>query len=166
MQWFVYCPNRHRTVVLDMPFEYDDNAFLDTPYDPPGSAWPETCPECSLSIERSRMGYRMYRRPETGEEKRKVWEFGIGAMFDASWLPWKGPDGLSLSVVLPPGGQNDVWHIDGPAGGTDRRPWTRTGVPPLVTASPSILTPRYHGHLQNGILTDSLGDRPLPAPMV
>lgn len=82
-----------------------------------------------------------------------------GAMWRATWFEpsYKGPDGICLMVKLPDGMD---WAIDGPAG-NDRsgRPWDRTGIPPAITASPSILTPGYHGWLQNGALTDDIDRR-------
>lgn len=72
-----------------------------------------------------------------------------GAMFDTYWMPERRKeDGLCISVVCPDGA---VWCVDGPAGNGDG--WTREGAPPKITAQPSILTPDYHGYLQNGILT-------------
>lgn len=82
-----------------------------------------------------------------------------GAMYDAPWhRPFGniGPDGLSLTVQLPPG-HLSFWCIDGKA--TDGGKWTRTGIAPNITVAPSIKTGDYHGHLQNGVLTDCLGDR-------
>lgn len=77
-----------------------------------------------------------------------------GAMWDAWWMPWKGPDALSLTVQLPDG---TPWCVDGPATGGGH--WTRTGDPrsnpPTVTASPSIAAGKpetYHGYLRNGQL--------------
>lgn len=107
--------------------------------------------------------HALYRRVDGGAGEWPVRDLPPGAMFDAQWLPWKGPDGLSLSVSLPPDepdGHNHVWHVDGPSSSGGH--WTRTGTPPNITASPSILTGKYHGFLQGGVLTDSLPDRPLP----
>lgn len=154
VDWFVYHRDQdelHRTVIAAAECD-----FYTCDEDPPGG-WPDGCPVCGKEAHRSRVGYGRYTNPTTGEEKRNVWDFGPGAMFDGSeWTParWRGPDGICLSVVLPPGGQNDVWHIDGPARDTNHCPWTRTGVPPLVTVTPSIATPRYHSHLTNGVLLD------------
>lgn len=74
----------------------------------------------------------------------------VGSMWFADWFSWKGPDGHALTVMTP-GGE---WCIDGPASGSGR-PWTRTGTPPKVTASPSIhIIGKYHGWLRDGILSD------------
>jgi hypothetical protein len=91
-------------------------------------------------------------------------------MFDATWLGANnvGPDGISLTVVLPPerkpwgddvvDNRNSWWHVDQSRqdGG-----WSRTGDPRrpgAVSAQPSIKTSHYHGFLQAGTLTDDLGD--------
>ena len=132
--------------------------------------WPTRC-SCGYEfIDSDRwqvLGRRLYENdsgerrildiPWRAEAGVPTWE--PGAMFDAYWLDkWgEGPDGLHLSVLLPPDGH--VWHVDGPS--SSGGGWTRSGTPPAITASPSILTPRYHGFLQNGVLTDSLPDRPL-----
>lgn len=167
VQWFTICSNKHRVVIQ----EQMQTEFEGASSEPP-SGWPDHCSECGVVITdddtRSRMGSHTWRNVETGEIYKTLNDAGVGAMFDASrWTPssWRGPDGLSLSVVLPPlklPYQPTVWHIDGPAGGQDNAPaWTRQGTPPNITASPSILTGDYHGFLQNGALTDSLPDRPL-----
>lgn len=96
----------------------------------------------------------------------------VGAMFDAPWYrPWGiGADGIALMVVLPPESEDarsNFWHVDGPA--RSREPggestvtpnaWSRTGDPrnpSTLTVQPSILTDRYHGFLQSGVLTDPL----------
>lgn len=75
-----------------------------------------------------------------------------GAMWDADWYPDKGPDGRALCVALPPDGGFDYWFIDGPSKGGGK--WTRTGEPPNITATPSILSTRYHGWLRNGHLEE------------
>jgi len=79
-----------------------------------------------------------------------------GAMWDAFWYSqienWRGPDGLSLCVALPPDGGQHMWGIDLPA--RDGGHWTRTGTPPRISAAPSILTPWYHGFLTDGVLRE------------
>lgn len=106
---------------------------------------------------------RILDRPWRSKEQLPMWE--PGAMFDAWWMSdyAKGPDGLHLSVTLPPDGH--VWHIDGPSISGGR--WARTGTPPLVSVTPSILTGSYHSFLGSngyppGVLGDSLPDRPQP----
>ena len=85
-----------------------------------------------------------------------------GAMWYADWLnkAWKGPDGRCLNVRCParPDGTGVAdWLVDGPSEDNNKPPvWTRTGVPPRVTAHPSIFVRRphgFHGWLKNGVLT-------------
>lgn len=143
-------------------------------------AWPKTCqnPGCDYRFKKADNWQvwtdRVYRRAATGEE------FGgrglpPGSLLDATWNPdsWRR-DGVSLMVVLPPTGEDTRghwWCADGPSSdamANDRineQSWSRTGDPrhpETLTTSPSILTDSYHGFLQAGFLTDSLGDRPLP----
>lgn len=81
-----------------------------------------------------------------------------GAMWDAPWyhdIPdWVGPDGRSLSVMLP---DKTPWLIDGPSRSGGK--WERSGDVPTITASPSIASKGYHGFLQSGVLTDDLEGR-------
>jgi hypothetical protein len=132
---------------------------IDWPRDDP--RWPTACDHCGqpfgdravwqLSIERS------YTTPEGGEHT--IRDMPIGAIWRADWLErfWAGPDGRCYAVQLPPGGLGDQWVIEQPSqsGGG----WVRTGVAPDLTAAPSILTPRYHGYLTGGVLTDDLDGR-------
>lgn len=117
--------------------------------------WPTQC-ACGEAFvdsdERQVFQDAIYRRADTGEERPlREWQRVPGAMWNAFWVAdvWPGPDGLSLVVALPGGGE---WNIDGPAK-NDGRPWSRTGKPPRITARPSILTPTYHGWLTDGVLT-------------
>lgn len=111
-------------------------------------------------------------------ETRAQRDLPVGAMYDASWYPEKGPDGIALVVVCPPTSEClNTWHVDGGAykDGKVTHPapaWTRTGdprQPATLTCSPSIeigfaydaKTKKhqpggpcyYHGHLQSGVLT-------------
>lgn len=80
----------------------------------------------------------------------------VGAMWDAPWF--KGhqgkqinPDGLYLVLRTPAGD----WLIDGPSSNGGGAGWTRTGKPPLISATPSIgfgEPMRMHGWLRNGVL--------------
>jgi hypothetical protein len=60
-----------------------------------------------------------------------------------------------LVICLP-----DGWHwcIDQKAS-NGLEGWQVSGEVPNLTASPSILSPGYHGFLQNGVLTDDLEGR-------
>lgn len=147
----------------------DVDAFLDDP------RWPVKCDYCSHTFSDSDESplpylapggtYRIwteviYRRPTPNGARYYAQRLlPPGAMYDAPWhRPFGhiGPDGLSLTVQLPPG-HLSFWCIDGNA--TDGGRWTRTGTPPNVTANPSIKTSDYHGWLQNGVLSDCLSDR-------
>lgn len=109
--------------------------------------WPTRCEQCAceltFSTEWQVFQELIYRRADTGAE-HTLRDAPPGAMYIADWF-----DG-HLCVCLPPGGGLDYWDVDGPAKGGGS--WTRSGEPPLVTARPSILTPRYHGFLTNGFL--------------
>jgi len=121
--------------------------------------WPERC-HCGYEFgdkETRQLFYLpIYRTPDGREvtihrtPPRGIEAAPAGSMWFADWLigtDWTGPDGHSL-VVRTPGGD---WTIDGPS--TNGPGWTREGVPPLVTARPSILiADRYHGFLTNGEL--------------
>lgn len=129
---------------------YEDVA---PPHDDP--RWPTSCEACGYQFTDSDhwqvFQSLLYTRGDNGE-LCTLRDAPPGAMYDASWYPEKGPDGIALCVCLPPGGGDDYWHVDGPSrnGGG----WTRQGKPPRVTAQPSILTPRYHGWLRDGYLVE------------
>jgi hypothetical protein len=80
----------------------------------------------------------------------------VGAMWYADWMQMKGPDGHTL-VVRTPGGD---WIVDYKASNSGK-PWERTGVPPKITANPSIGIGegpnggwKYHGWLRDGVLIE------------
>lgn len=103
-------------------------------------------------------GHRMWNR---------VYDLPAGALFNAFWRHGHfgerpGPDGIIWNLMLPPNGSGTLWCIDGPSTGENPGYWTRTGAAPNFTITPSILTGQYHGHVTDGVLTDSLPDRPLP----
>ncbi len=99
----------------------------------------------------------LYRAPDGREYTLRLGDAPPGAMWDAPWFAddWHGPDGRCLTVVLPSG---EHWVIDGPSSGNGPG-WTRTGEPPHITVQPSIAARRYHGWLQNGVLTDDMEGR-------
>lgn len=107
---------------------------------------------------------RLYIRQDTGVQIT-LHEAEPGMIWDAPWYldfnpPWAGPDGRSLVMRLPGGGE---WTIDGPS--SNGPGWTRTGEPPKITARPSILSygsakrKGYHGWLTDGVLSDDLEGR-------
>lgn len=124
--------------------------------------WPKLCDRCHRYRFRKRDHWQVWTdriwRPSIDDGRRFLLHAApVGAMWDAWWIRWSnwtGPDGLALAVALPPEGGWDYWLIDGPS--TSGAHWTRSGSPPAVTVNPSILTPRYHGWLHDGVLSDPL----------
>jgi len=112
--------------------------------------WPKACSKCGYDFKpEDQWQHNLNRLFKT--EAFPLWvtleSAPVGAMWYADWYPWKGSDGHCL-VVKTPGGE---WVVDGP------NRWTRTGVPPNVTANPSILfngPNGYHGWLRNGELVE------------
>jgi hypothetical protein len=129
------------------------DAFEIPPHDDP--RWPTKCAECAYEFkpddEWQLFREVVYVRKDTGAEMTNR-NCPPGAMYDAVWYPEKGPDGRAIIVALPPDGGDDWWHVDGYAKGGGK--WTRTGEPPNISVTPSILTPRYHGFLQGGVLRE------------
>lgn len=85
---------------------------------------------------------------------------------DLYWATWGGlskdkrkwEEGIPHLHGVCPNGVH--WDIDGPS--SNGNGWTRTGEPPNITASPSILVPGYHGFLQNGEWTPDLDGHAYP----
>ena len=148
--------------------------FIDDP------RWPTRCSHCGREFgpvdpsgvsrfDRDAVNDQVNQEPIYRAADGREWpmdRLAPGAMFDATWRH-DGPGGISLTVVTPYRGQDariGFWHVDCPASNSDR-PWDRTGdpkaTPPTVSATPSILTPHYHGFLQIGpagtFLTDDIG---------
>lgn len=118
--------------------------------------WPKECDRCGYVFQETDEwqgnGDRVYKRSDTGAEMT-LRDATPGAMWNAFWMEsWKGPDGMSLVLKLP--GNHD-WMIDGPST-THPAPnaWTRTGTPPKITVSPSIVVPGFHAWLRDGVLTE------------
>lgn len=116
--------------------------------------WPTVCSKCHRpfgdSATHQRFVQRLYSRDDGSV--MVLDEAPPGAMWDADWYGDHrvGPDGLHLVVRLPDGNE---WFIDGPA--TNGPGWTRTGVAPKLTVTPSIATPTYHGWLRDGKLVSA-----------
>lgn len=135
------------------PTDHEKGVFL----------WPEHCRDCSYTFGEEdnwqRFFEHQYVRQDTGEQQG-LRAFPPGAMYRVTWFEdfWKGPDGMCLAVRLPiPDHPQWDWIIDGPATGGGH--WERTGVPPLITVSPSIAAGTapdylYHGFLREGVLVD------------
>jgi len=117
--------------------------------------WPTHCVACQyefMPADQWQVGKtRMYRHPGTGD-LTVLGQAPVGSMWIASWLKGtsfaKSPDGDVL-VVRTPGGD---WVVDGPASGGGW--WTRTGTPPNITVTPSIICGSYHGWLRDGQLEE------------
>lgn len=56
-----------------------------------------------------------------------------------------------ICVLCPNGAE---WCVD--AKSSNGEGWNVTGEPPLLTCTPSILVPGYHGFLQNGVFTENM----------
>jgi len=132
--------------------------------------WPTAC-ACGRPFEQDDnwqvFQERVYTRGGSGE-RMTLSDVRPGDMWNAWWYPWKGPDGLSLVVVLPNGHH---WCIDSRAANCTlpdddvHRCWVRTGSPPKVTVGKnapgqptcsagagSIGVPGWHGFLTDGRL--------------
>lgn len=127
---------------------------------PEDPRWPAAC-ACGYAFKpedtRQVFAHPLYRRAGT-EEIITLQDAPAGAIWDASWWPDKGADGKAWSVRLPDGSD---WMSEGGAANchcrktatvAEHRCWTRTGVAPRLTVSPSIATPRWHGYLRDGVL--------------
>jgi hypothetical protein len=131
--------------------------------------WPARC-ECGYEFTADdswqEWSDRLYRRADNGGLVR-LRDAPDGAMWDAGWYPWKGPDGRCL-VVKCPGGSD--WVIDGRASNctmpddNEHRCWIRHGEPPAITVNKSggytcaagggsIMAGDYHGFLADGAFT-------------
>lgn len=177
------CPGRpgdyplgHRaTAVLFDTYQgaYDDDGYLKAvdPEEFDGNpTWPTVCDHCGAEPEWQRtVDLDRWYRSDRGQWTTD--ELPPGASFDATWLPWKGDDGVSLMVVVPPGGRINHWAVDGIASNcnlrdaADHRCWCRTGDPRAGTVhvskdgcdtctvgAGSIQTADWHGYLRHGRL--------------
>lgn len=133
--------------------------------------WPKRCSACARPFDEKDPWQvwqdHVYIDIQTG----RCWplrELPPGACYDAHWYPWKGPDGRSLTVILPDG---TPWCIDGRANNCTmpkddvHKCWVRHGKPEdgtlhidkagntCAAGAGSIATPKYHGFLHNGYLT-------------
>lgn len=113
-----------------------------------------------------------WKRPDTGEEKAHNYEWGVGAMWHAIWMPrnwdWDNETGPHLLVRCPNGAGHRDWDIDSRASNCGlpkdklHRCWCRHGKEPVVTVNKmgvscnagagSISLPEWHGFLTNGEL--------------
>jgi hypothetical protein len=66
------------------------------------------------------------------------------------WNDWS--DKRPPIICLTPNGRE--WCVDAKSNNGDG--WSVTGEPPLITCSPSILVPGYHGFLREGVFTPNM----------
>lgn len=141
----------------------DDGRVEENPEQPPHEdpRWPTHCP-CGyqfgvgdvwqlfqLSLYRGPDGtdYTIHDSPPDG-----VLPAPPGAMWLMDWCPGpKKHPGPFLWCMTPDGS----WCIDGDSASHDGKGWARTGTPPVISVTPSILTNRYHGMLTDGVLTST-----------
>lgn len=120
--------------------------------------WPAVCEGCGRAFAVG--DERLIRRSPAYANDIGL-EYGLcdlppGAMWLADWLagfrdsePHKALGGGPHLLIRLPSGED--WDVDAPSsnGGVG---WTRHGLPPAVSASPSVQTPNWHGHLIGGEL--------------
>lgn len=138
--------------------------------------WPTHC-VCGFAFSpaanRSTWRQQLVARADTGEIFEGYRALPPGAVWNASWMAdrdgYTGPDGRSLICKLPDGHD---WMIDGRASNctlpddTVHKCWVRHGRPEdgtlhvdkngvtCAAGAGSIATPKYHGFLHHGHLTD------------
>ena len=118
--------------------------------------WPVACQACG------------YEFADTDEwqvfpQRRFNTQSGCPEAGDLFWVPYAGDDERPrhLHGVCPDGW---VWDADGPA--SNGGGWTRTGEPPMITCSPSIMTPSYHGWLRQGEWSLDTDGRTYPTGLI
>lgn len=84
--------------------------------------------------------------PKDPEPGRRGWSY-LSRFYWEDWSEKRPP----ICVVLPGGSH---WCIDSKA--SNGEGWKVTGEFPLLTASPSILVPNYHGWLNNGVFSPNV----------
>lgn len=114
-----------------------------------------------------------WRRADTGEIRKHLSEFPVGAMWRAYWLKknwiWSNETEPHVIVRCPNGAGTRDWDIDSRASNcalpsdTTHRCWVRHGRPPNLTVDKngptcsagagSIALPNWHGFLRGGMLT-------------
>jgi len=157
------CPAKgyHDAVVtietIDLSLDKTGSGDDAWPHDDP--RWPRTCGCGYVFPETDEWQHNINRLYERSDTKELVVLWGdrtpVGAMWNAHWMGdhYRGPDGRCLCVKTPGGS----WMIDGPSSNGGR--WKRTGTPPKITVTPSILIgsspAKYHGWLRDGVLVDA-----------
>jgi hypothetical protein len=139
--------------------------------------WPKACEGCGRPFADSDnwqlFSRSLYCRADNAQEFT-LEEAPVGACWDATWLhewpAWCGPDGRSLNVKVPGGGE---WCIDSRANNCTlpkddvHKCWVRHGRPEdgtlhvdkngvtCAAGAGSIQTRNWHGFLHNGVLSES-----------
>lgn len=131
---------------------YDQDVLRDHPL------WPRAC-DCGYPFAPGDIWQvhpqELYRHSLTGAIMERD-EFPPGALWWWDYFNaygskyWQARGGGPHLHAKVPGG--DEWDIDSKSSNGDG--WERSGDPPAVTASPSILTPHYHGWLVAGVFTE------------
>jgi hypothetical protein len=154
---------------VDQKLEIDYRLYPTWPKDVP-----MVCEDCGIDMSSGVVfslswgAGRLWSRVDTGEIKRRIQDFGVGAMWRSSWYPltmyWDNATESPL-LVCTPGGD---WNIDSRCSNCtlkdDRthRCWVRHGEPPNITVDKngktcsagagSIQAGSWHGFLRNGFL--------------
>lgn len=139
---------------VDWEHRHGGSGYDDFPHDDP--RWPTHC-SCGYEFSEKDAWQHSMKQLYEGESFRGTLEEApIGAIWHSDWMGdfWHGPDGKSYTIRLP---DKTDWCIDGPSSSGGK--WVRAGDYPKITATPSIASSRYHGFLQNGVLTDDLEGR-------
>ena len=159
------CPKGHgyheASTILDV-VELDEHPVIET-YETSridrSEPWPTHCAACGYEFTDAshcqRWFDQLYRAGDGREWVQR--DLPPGAMFHADWRVGldRMQDGMCPAVVLPDG---EVWFIGSEPVNGGR--WTWSGIAPKLTVRPSIRTPRYHGWLTDGVLSDDIDRRP------
>jgi hypothetical protein len=165
------CPNNHgyhdaQVLISQGPLAdsgaslYEGDPVIGDNWSHEDPRWPIKC-SCGYEFQPedkwSSFPEKMFANPKTGEEHTKR-EAPAGAIMDntewgAHFAVSHYEDGKHYECKLPDG---TWWGIDQKAnnGSPENPGWRRTGVPPELTVTPSILTPGYHGFLTAGHLDE------------
>lgn len=161
------CSNRKRSyhdasvlISTDVDGDHVSHTIDPTDADRADPRWPTVCASCGFVFGSTGV-WQISRHPVYASAEgveMELHDARPGAMWHAYWLDRVGanraPDGKNLIAICPDGSE---WWIDGPA--SNGPGWTRTGTPPNVTCSPSILVPGYHGFLRDGVFTGDVDGR-------
>lgn len=158
------------------PVPYEPGVTKCPDLNDPSLPWPTKCDDCGRVIKdwlRSSGLAPIYKRADTGEILGPIRRGKIppgAAWFHTLYPPeWQGPDGRTLTIMLPGGHE---WSVDTRASNckmpddTEHRCWCRHGNVEDGTitidkkgktckaGAGSIKVPGYHGHLRDGYLVE------------